>query len=275
MNKRKIYGLTDPRTGEVRYVGQTKNELRKRLRAHIGEAVAHKPVCVHKNNWIRSLLSLGLEPQIVLLEEVQEEQVNEAEVKWIASFHNLTNIATGGNGPVGTKRTPEFIEAMKARQRGGVQAPESNELRRQWSLANKDRIIKNQVKTYEITFPEGHTEIITNLSKFAREHNLSQGNLSGVAYGRISHCRGFRVKLLSEPSSTNLNPDDLDKLSKKLSKYVYTITSPEGVQYVTHSLTKFCKEHELTRNGFSQILSGVNKSGTYKGWSISKEDKNE
>lgn len=51
-----IYYLSDE-NGVIRYVGKTKNHLRKRLYAHIKESKSDSKS--YKNNWIRSLISKG------------------------------------------------------------------------------------------------------------------------------------------------------------------------------------------------------------------------
>ena len=50
-----IYSLSDPNTGEIRYVGKTYNQLRKRLYSHLNECKTGNKS--HKINWIKSLLS--------------------------------------------------------------------------------------------------------------------------------------------------------------------------------------------------------------------------
>jgi len=61
-----IYGLSDPRYGIIRYVGQTTVDLRERFRCHMTEA--KRPGGAYpKLNWIRSLLATGLRPEPVLL----------------------------------------------------------------------------------------------------------------------------------------------------------------------------------------------------------------
>lgn len=44
---------------------------------------------------------------------------------------------------------------------------------------------------WQITFPDGHVEVIKNLRAFCREHGLSQGNMHAVATGRKKSCKGF------------------------------------------------------------------------------------
>ena len=53
-----IYSLSDPRTGEIRYVGKTVN-LKRRLYGHL-----YDDEKTHKSAWIKSLKRLGLKPQL-------------------------------------------------------------------------------------------------------------------------------------------------------------------------------------------------------------------
>lgn len=89
-----IYGLTDPRTGVVRYVGKA-NDPQLRLTQHLKEEGR-----THKFYWIRHLAKLNLEPGLVILEEVggEKEAWGEAERKWISQLPNLTNGTKGGDG---------------------------------------------------------------------------------------------------------------------------------------------------------------------------------
>lgn len=82
-----IYALVDPRDGRPRYVGQSRNALR-RLREH---GKADGPV----QRWIAELKVGRQSPRVMTLEEVRSEDANLRERFWIASFardgHELLN----------------------------------------------------------------------------------------------------------------------------------------------------------------------------------------
>lgn len=89
-----IYGLKDPSTGVIRYVGKTIHP-KQRLIQHL----YNKDVNQHKRNWIMSLRKRGLTPEFVILEEVDFENWEEKEKRWI-SFGNdqgwhLVNLYAG------------------------------------------------------------------------------------------------------------------------------------------------------------------------------------
>lgn len=96
--KASIYGLTDPRTGAVRYVGKA-NDPEKRLKGHLRECRRRKtPVYA----WIRKLVGLGLSPGLSVL-EADCDDWKEAERRIIAERRDagekLLNLADGGDEP--------------------------------------------------------------------------------------------------------------------------------------------------------------------------------
>lgn len=108
-----IYSLSDPITGEVRYVGATKN-LKNRMVEHLrGRSRWDSGI------WIRSLKEKGLEPQPKILETVNQSQWQDKEREWISKFKldgaNLTNTLPGGKGGVTESMAKHISEALKGR----------------------------------------------------------------------------------------------------------------------------------------------------------------
>ncbi len=94
----KIYVLRDPRTNDIRYVGQTRSPLPTRLSTHVAQA---KRQSCWREKWIWSLLQENLRPVIELLEEVESDQAGARERYWIAKLAEtcrLTNATKGGEG---------------------------------------------------------------------------------------------------------------------------------------------------------------------------------
>ncbi len=63
-----IYGLIDPRTRKVRYIGMTMTTLEERLKQHMTTYRSKRRDHPAKSAWIEELARLGLQPEIRLLE---------------------------------------------------------------------------------------------------------------------------------------------------------------------------------------------------------------
>lgn len=95
-----IYKITNQINGKS-YVGQTINSIALRLRIHIKDAKAGCDLLLH-----RSIRKYGKEHfTIELLEEVNNENLNLAEIRWIAhektyfkEYPNGYNLTRGGEG---------------------------------------------------------------------------------------------------------------------------------------------------------------------------------
>ena len=114
-----IYALTDPVTGEDRYVGKAK-DINARRKAHIRDA-KRRDTPVYE--WVRGLLSQGLEPGIRLLETAPSDDWERAEIDWIARLRksgNILNVANGGNQPQCSHEMSVRIGRHSARTRDPV-----------------------------------------------------------------------------------------------------------------------------------------------------------
>ena len=136
-----IYGLIDPRTSQLRYVGKTNKSIATRLNGHLYDRKVGKTTRV--GNWIKNLLSDDLKPDIILLETVTESEWVEAEIFWISYFKslgsNLTNLTDGGDGTNGFKMTDEQKYKLRTALTGLKKKPLSDERKRQISERSKGR----------------------------------------------------------------------------------------------------------------------------------------
>lgn len=121
-----IYGLADPRDGEIRYVGKAKDP-ETRLDLHLCETQLRPKT--HRNHWLRKLRREGIRPQLFILEQVPDTHWRESERYWIKRFrdggHKLVNGTEGGEGL--HNPTAEVREKIGAARRGkkiGPQPPE-------------------------------------------------------------------------------------------------------------------------------------------------------
>lgn len=200
-----IYGLKDPKTGQVRYVGKSSSGM-KRPSEHFRAHKLHKKC--HKSSWIKSLAVQGLQPEIIVLETLDsKDALSDAEMKWIAHLkaqgHPLTNHTVGGEGVSGWKHSPEtknkIGKASKARQTKTwiaqrVQAfrvsMKSETLRAIYSKAKG-------MRPFEVYDSSGRfLGVWENVRKCCRDFSLDSGSVSRVLKGEYSHTKGFTMKFV-------------------------------------------------------------------------------
>lgn len=113
----RIYTLSDPRNGAVRYVGVTVYPLAKRLGAHLRYKGND-----HKSAWVQSLQNAGVTPVITEIDVVAIADRVEAEQRWIAAYReqgaDLTNSTKGGVGCLGYRHTDEAKLKMSRVHKG-------------------------------------------------------------------------------------------------------------------------------------------------------------
>ena len=127
MSKFLVYGLIDPRTQQLRYIGASTQGL-KRPKQHWEPYYLEKDGNTFKVRWIRKLLRLGLVPSVVILEALPSaEAVFPAEQAWISIMRlrgaPLTNTSDGGEGSLGYHHSGEAKERIAASKRGRKRTP--------------------------------------------------------------------------------------------------------------------------------------------------------
>lgn len=204
LNKKNvIYKITNLINSKI-YVGQTKQKLSKRWKAHRKDA---RDLALNKNSHKRKSVYLARALnkhevknfKIEIIEECSMELLNEREVFWIKELNSLApngyNLTTGGDSPVFSQ---ESLKKMSIERKGKKLNVDYNELRK--NNSRKMRFTKdNQI--YEPEIP----------ADFMREHNLDSSSCHKVAlnrpkktYGRNgkcylttpTHCKGWKVEYI-------------------------------------------------------------------------------
>lgn len=116
MSKVYIYGLVDPRTNQIRYIGKTTNR-KNRLESHIKNRNSNKEKC----DWIDMLLDVGLKPKMKTLEVCNNENWADREKWWIANGYekgwDLLNKTEGGEpGWVGCTNFFDFMQSHLSKE---------------------------------------------------------------------------------------------------------------------------------------------------------------
>lgn len=103
-----VYGLFSEADGAIRYIGQTKRQLRNRLCAHISGAVAGGRT--RRDAWIRSVIKAGGSIEVIAIDE--SAIWNETEIRLIQEYRaagfKLVNSTSGGDG---VRDLPDHVRA--------------------------------------------------------------------------------------------------------------------------------------------------------------------
>jgi len=144
-----IYTLTDPITKEVRYVGKT-TDISKRFNRHLNES--KKSTTSHKKAWIKGLLKKNLNPEIEIIDVVNNSEWEFWERYWIEQMKawgfRLTNETNGGDG-VDKGNIPWNKGTV------GVMKPNETTFKKGNEIGKKTRIKKNQRLSPKTEFKKG------------------------------------------------------------------------------------------------------------------------
>jgi hypothetical protein len=200
-----IYGLVDPETTAIRYIGKSIHP-EERLRNHINE----KYPC-HRRNWIDSLKNKGLEPELIYLVKLEGNMIDDWkwwERKWIAIAKRdgwpLVNETSGGDGVpdlsddakakmiktwTGRKHKPESIAKMAAASRGRRKTPEQKESMRKLMTGRKILWVDKVAESLRKLTPEDAEIIKIRLANgekncnLAKEYGVHRTTLSKIKMG--------------------------------------------------------------------------------------------
>lgn len=198
-----IYGLVDPETDLIRYVGKSIRP-EQRLSDHMND----RSKC-HRSNWLQSLKSRGLKPGIFFLERIVGAWPwQESERFWIRHGRRngwpLTNNTDGGDGVSGLpeetrKRMRMTWLGRKHRSDSLIKIGEasrgrkhSNETKKRMSMAHSGRVITWGSKISDATrkiSSEGFDEIKRRLGSgekvkdLAAEFGVHRTTLSKIKTG--------------------------------------------------------------------------------------------
>jgi len=148
-----IYTLSDPTTGDVKYVGKTK-DTKDRIRRHM-EPSNLKNAWTSKTKWILWLKNQGLKPEIEILDEGDADNIDDLEIYWIEQLkqwgYKLKNDTKGGGGC-------EYWTGKKMPEESKLKTLMNNPLRRdvcEYEIGT-DRLLAEYISTREASLKSGH-----------------------------------------------------------------------------------------------------------------------
>lgn len=218
----KIYALIEPITMEIKYIGKTKQELSKRLYAHMYES---KTSNTKKNKWIKSLTNKGLKPKIEEIDSVLESEWEFWEMYWISQFKswgfNLKNTDEGGKGQSSEfmkKNNPMFkkenIEKMSNSLKGNSFAKgfkHTEATKQKVSNGVKEHNKRNQ-RTKE------HNEKIAQKNRETKCNPVYQFDLNGVFIKKFNSVTEASIETGSERTTLY---DCLNNKVKKCNGFIW------------------------------------------------------
>lgn len=207
-----IYGLIDPRTGALRYIGKS-DRPKGRLANQMNERAN-----TYRCHWIAELRALGLAPIQVILDAVPlGDDWKSVERAYIAGAlkagHPLTNGTDGGDGVsglseesrariraawVGRKHRPETLEKLSAASRGRRHTDEwrtlmrTKMLGREFDEGHRRKIRESVQKLTDQQVREIRALLQQKISQYviAERYGMHQGSISniarGITYGHVT-----------------------------------------------------------------------------------------
>lgn len=188
-----VYALFSSDDGLIRYIGQTKRDLKVRLGAHLSAAKVGK---THRDAWIRSVLKRGASVLIVELRRDVEWCAAEVETirEYVKLGADLVNATSGGDGVrdprpevrakiaaarKGRKLTPEQVARMSARRKAEGIAPEHRE---------------KMISGVRLAYANRGPEIRAALSRSRKGVKFTQQRCANISASKVGHRHSEEAK---------------------------------------------------------------------------------
>lgn len=215
MSKYCIYGLYDPFTSELRYIGKTKMTLARRLWHHIKEARCSEKN-THKLNWIRKVISEGREPIIYPLRETTKDDWRKDEMECISeaikSGVELTNLTAGGDGLIDFHHSEETKQKISEYNLANGKIPPSWKGRKQ-----SPEHIRKRVEARKKNGNYGHSdETKKKISK--NRTGKALGNQNTLGYKHTEQWKKEQSERLSGKNNPFYGRQHTEETKQKISK---------------------------------------------------------
>lgn len=184
-----IYILIDPRDNNICYIGKSNNPFFRYKSGH-----KHERGKYYKVNWLQSLLKLGIEPSLEILDEVPantREEWGFWERYYIAEFKklgfNLVNApkhkgGEGGDLRSGTKNSKQHNKKISLANKGKKM---SSQAKLNMRLAKRKPVIQSTLD--DVLIKEWN-----NISEAATELNLYTNSISNCCQGKQEKAYGYK-----------------------------------------------------------------------------------
>lgn len=206
----KIYGLCNPKTNELKYIGFTAKSLAKRLSEHLTPTKLIKNN--HKNNWIKYLLNNNLKPEIFILQETNEQEWQFDEQWNIAYFKSigckLTNGTAGGEGYINPSQ--ESRNKLSQSLKIYLNKPEVKAKRRENNLGEKNPNYGKKM-TMDEKIKKSESMMGTNNHFFGKHHTIeNKEKASKRNMGKIMPIE-TRIKISNSTKGRTVSSEIIEK----------------------------------------------------------------
>lgn len=213
-----IYGLVDPRNGEIRYIGKTNNP-KNRLNAHITESLK-SDAQNYRLRWLRKLNKLKLKPLMIFLKVCPSNDFERYESEYIKIYSNdrLTNSDESGQGNKNRKK--EVLDR---------QSESSGRKVFQYDL---NGIFLNEYRSVRYA---------------AKILSLSHSNISRCCNGVFKHTGGFifrykkkKVEVIKNPNGVKKMVIEIDINGLQVNKWESIMECSRDIGLDSGNLSKVC-----------------------------------
>jgi group I intron endonuclease len=243
-----IYGLVDPITNQLRYIGKSVNP-KSRFRRHIADINLHDS---YKDRWIRYLVEKGFKPTLLIIDIVNKDEWIYWEKFYISYFKfigfNMVNGTLGGDEPPSTKgrkHTEESKLKMSNTKKGkpipwlNNDKPRSEEHKKNLSNSLKGRKSEKKGKKYEDIYGEENSNIIRK--KLSDAHKGLNCGVNHPMYNK-KHDKETIEKIRKKRSEQIFSKESIKKRANALKKKVYKYDLEGNLVKIYDSLGEAYKE---------------------------------
>lgn len=230
-----IYALLCPLSNQIRYIGKSKNP-RMRLRHHLKEVRKQdwKVSPNYRQAWIHGLLSQGLKPTLLILEEIDETEWQSKEIYWISYYKKLglplVNSTDGGDG--GLNPSEETRQKQSYHKKG-----------KRLSDTHRENMRKAQIARYQ------NAEELERARKVLAEIRQRDS------------VRQKRIATTTERwKDENFRQTTSAAISKSKQKYVYFIKTSDGNVEKVLNLKNWCQTNGYKLQSLQQVARGARSS---------------
>ena len=244
-----VYGLVDPRTNEIFYIGKGKGDRPER---HLKEAKKYertgKSTNVYKSRKILNILKAGFESYKItfLHKNLTEDEAFDLEIKEINSRSNLTNVGEGGKGGDNISNNPnreEIIEKIRTSVKKRCEDPNYIKYLSEVNSGDKNGM-----------YGKHHTEDSRNKISKTRKENFKEIKKDPEKYAE--YCKKCSAALKKRflngyklPSEKEITEKQLSMIKEMLPNHKYSWYIIEKKVGLTKKIIqRVCRQNNIKEN---------------------------